>query len=90
MNQKSKNTRAGFTMAVLLVAVVLVILLTIYTLSKTMRQVQNSVKEEIPETSVPAPTIQKYQQTLDSMKENINQNVDKEQKRINDAAEEMK
>ncbi|MFH0930168.1 MAG: hypothetical protein V1814_02855 [Candidatus Moraniibacteriota bacterium] len=88
---QTKNARsAGFTMIVLLISVVLVVLLTIYAYSRTMQRVQNSIDEEAPELNVPAPTIQNYQQTLDSVKQNINQSVEKEQQRINDAQEEIK
>lgn len=86
MNTKTKKyPTAGFTMIVLLVAVVLVVLFSLYAYSKTMKRVQNSAKEEVPELNVPAPTIQNYQQTLDSVKENVNQNVEKEQQKINEA-----
>jgi len=76
-------------MIVLMVSVVLVVLLTLYAYSRTMKRVENSIKEEAPEVNVPAPTIQNYHQTLDRVKENVNQNVDKEQQRINDVQGEM-
>jgi predicted PurR-regulated permease PerM len=87
---KTKNARsAGFTMIVLLISVVLVVLLSLYAYSRTMKRVQNSIDEEAPELNVQAPTIQNYQQTLDSVKQNVNQNVEKEQQRVNDAQKEM-
>jgi predicted PurR-regulated permease PerM len=87
---KTKKIRsAGFTMIVLLISVVLVILLSLYAYSRTMQRVQKSINEEAPELNVPAPTIRNYQQTLDKVKQNVNQNVAKEQQRVNDAQREM-
>jgi hypothetical protein len=87
---KIKNARsAGFTMIVLLVSVVLVILLSLYAYSRTMKRVEKNIKEEMPELNVPAPTIQNYQQTIDSVKRNVNDSVQKEQQRVNDAQQEM-
>jgi predicted PurR-regulated permease PerM len=90
MLSKTKNARsAGFTMIVLLVSVVIVILLSLYAYSRTMKRVQNSINEEAPEFNVQAPTIQNYQQTLDSVKQNVNESVEKEQQRVNDVQGEM-
>jgi hypothetical protein len=90
MNKKIKKaSSAGFTMIILLISVVLVILLSWYAYSRTMQRVNKDIKENAPEMNVPAPTIQNYQKTLDSVKENINQDVQKEQKRVNDAQKEM-
>jgi glucan phosphoethanolaminetransferase (alkaline phosphatase superfamily) len=95
LNKQKMNTEIkragspGFTMIVLLVSLVLVVLLSLYAYSRTMKRVEKNMKEEVPEMNVPAPTIQNYQKTLDSVKENINQNVGKEQQRTNDAQKEM-
>jgi hypothetical protein len=83
-----KAAPSGFTIIVLLVSVVLVTLLSLYAYSRATKRVQNSIDEEVPELNVPAPTIQNHQQTLDSVKENLNQSVEKEQKKIDDAQKE--
>jgi len=85
MKIKKSNSAAGFTMIVLLISVVLVILLSLYAYSRTMKRVEKNMKENAPEVNVPAPTIQNYQQTLDSVKKNVNDSVQKEQDRINNA-----
>ena len=86
---KQKYSHEGFTMVVLLMSLVLVILLSLYTYSQTMKRVQKSVEEEVPGVDVPAPTLQNYQQTLDGVKENLDQNVEKEQQRIDEAQKAM-
>jgi len=86
MKTKKANS-AGFTMIVLLVSVVLVILLSLYAYSRTMKRVQKNIDQEAPETNIPAPTIQNYQQTLDSVKQSVNDSVQKEQDRLNNAGE---
>jgi predicted PurR-regulated permease PerM len=87
---KKRYCSSGFTMIVLLIASVLMIILSIYAYSKTMKRVQNSLKKEVPEMNIPTPTPQNYQQTLDSVKQKLNQDVEKEQQRINDAQNEIK
>jgi len=90
MNVKIKKaSSAGFTMIVLLVSLVLVVLLSLYAYSRTMQRVNKDIKENAPELNVPAPTIQNYQKTLDSVKQNLNQDVEKEQQKMNDAQREM-
>lgn len=90
MTIKIKRTdSAGFTMIVLLVSLVLVILLTLYAYSRTMKRINKDIKENVPEMNIPAPTIQNYQQTLDNVKQNVNQNVQKEQRSIDNAQKEM-
>lgn len=90
MNQKNKlSESSGFTMIVLLVSIVIVVLLSLFAYSRTMKRVENSLKEEAPEMNIPAPTPQNYQQTLDNVKQNVKENVEKEQQRINEAQEEM-
>ncbi len=87
---KTKKSRSeGFAIIVLLIASVLVILLSIYAYSKTMKRVENSMKEEFPEMNVPAPTPQNYQQTLDSVKQNLDDSAQREQQKINDAQNEI-
>jgi len=64
MNQKTKRAgSAGFTMIVLLVSLVLVVLLSLYAYSRTMKRVEKDIKENAPELNVPVPTIQNYQKT---------------------------
>ncbi len=90
MKTKIYNPPAsGFTMVVLLVATVLVILFSLYAYSRTMKRVEENRKENFPETNIPAPTLQNYQQTLDSVKENLNENAAKEQERLKDAQKEL-
>jgi hypothetical protein len=85
MNLKIKKAgSAGFAMIALLVSVVLVALLSFYVYSRTMKHVQKSIDEEAPEMNIPAPTIQNHQKVLDSVKQNINDSVQKEQQRIDD------
>jgi len=85
-----KHPRSGFTMIVLLIAVSLFVLLAVFAMTRTMKQVNTGLDpNDQLENPVPAPTIQNYQQTLDSVKENINQNVGKEQQKLNDAQKEM-
>jgi Na+-transporting methylmalonyl-CoA/oxaloacetate decarboxylase gamma subunit len=90
MKIKTYNlANSGFTMIVLLVATVLVILFSLYAYSRTMKRVEKNMKENFPETNIPAPTPQNYQQTLDSVKKNLNENAVKEQERLKDAQKEL-
>lgn len=88
---KIKEARStGFTMIVLLISVILVLLLTFYAYRKTLNRVNDATKEANPEMNVPTPTLQNYQQTLDNVKKNLNENVQKEQQRLNNTQEETK
>jgi len=87
--KKNKNRSGGFTIIILLVGTVLVVLLSLYAYSKTMKRVEKNMKENAPETNIPAPTPQNYQQTLDSVKESLNENAAKEQERLKDAQKEL-
>jgi hypothetical protein len=87
--KEKKINSAGFTMIILLISVVIVVLLSLYAYSRTMQLVQDNMKDEAPEMNVPAPTIQNYQQTLDGVKQNINQDFEKERKRIDDTQKDM-
>jgi len=80
-----KSAPAGFTMIILLISLVLVVLLSLYAYSRTMKRIEKDMKENVLEMNVPAPTSQNYQQTLDSVRQNINESVGKEQERIEDA-----
>jgi predicted PurR-regulated permease PerM len=87
--QTKKAGSAGFTMIVLLVSLVLIILLSLYAYSRTMKRVGKNIQENAPEgMDIPTPTIQNHQKVLDSVKQKINDSVQKEQERINNAQKE--
>jgi len=84
MHTQTKNSK-GFALIALLIAIALVILFSWYAYSRTMRSTQESLNKEAPEMNVTAPTVQNYNQTLDAVKQNINDSAQKEQQKINDA-----
>lgn len=78
-----RENERGFMLIILIIGLLILSLLYLYSIRSVQTQVENSGGEAID------ATLQNPQKTVDDVRKRVNEQVQNEQQKLNDAAEEM-